>query len=93
VLIGVVINVWRREFIPEVSYGELPLASNRMRWLWTTFLVGSTLAAASGDPVVISTYSFEDPDIEASLPPGAERPQSSLDLPLPFYRYTRQRVT
>jgi hypothetical protein len=57
-----------------------------MRWLWTTFLVGSTLAAASGDPVVISTYSFEDPNIEASLPPGAERPQSSLDLPLPFYR-------
>ena len=92
-LIGVVINVWRREFIPEVSYGELPLASNRMRWLWMTFLVGSTLAAASGDPVVISTYSFEDPDIEASLPPGAERTQSSLDLPLPFYRYTRQRVT
>jgi hypothetical protein len=64
-----------------------------MRWLWMTFLVGSTLAAASGDPVVISTYSFEDPDIEASLPPGAERTQSSLDLPLPFYRYTRQRVT
>lgn len=87
------INVWRREFIPEISYGELPLAPNRMRWLWTRFLVGSTLAAVSGDPVVISTYSFEEPNIEASLPPGAERAQGSLDLPLPFYLYTRQLVT
>ena len=42
------ISLWRRETLPEVSYGGLALATRRMKWLWFTLLLGSMAMAAGG---------------------------------------------
>lgn len=90
VFLGFILNIWLRASIPEVSYGSITLSPGRMRWLWTTFLLGSTLAAAAtADAVVVGTRTFEDPDLEASLPAGTARVQNSIDAPTPFYRFSR----
>lgn len=91
VLVILCIDVLRRD-PPEVSYGGLTLGTSRLRWLWLSFLVGSTFLSATGDPEAVRESRFE-------LPPS-ERPRSdqprigrTIDVPLPFYSFERSWAT
>ena len=85
------INLWRRETLPEVSYGGLALSTRRLRWLWFTLLLGSMAMAASGDSGAIRSRTMEDLENEDGELRTGEARSTELSLPLPFYRYERFR--
>ncbi|NNM03667.1 MAG: hypothetical protein HKO65_01085, partial [Gemmatimonadetes bacterium] len=82
-------NVWRRKSLPEVAYGTISLSQRRLRWIWFLVLAGGFGFGVNEDPVVVSTLEMEDP--EALDAAGSTR-VVSVGLPLPFYRFERQRV-
>lgn len=92
IFLGTLVNLWRRESLPELSYGTVTLSHKRLRWLWVLFLAGAFAAGADGDPIVWDSSSFEEPiaDAEEEGGSGERLVQSEILLPLPFYRYERQ---
>ncbi|MDH3732766.1 MAG: hypothetical protein OEU54_04495 [Gemmatimonadota bacterium] len=89
VVLIVIANIWRRSSFPGVSYGSISLSHGRLRWLWFTIILGAFALGAAEDPIA----RFENTSEDAELLESAESTrQTSLSLPLPFYRYERQRV-
>ena len=91
-VLGVVlVDVWRRADVPDVTYGGINLATSRLRWLWVGVLLGGVAAAADTDPLVLDRHVFEHPDA-AALSASATR-NTGVDVPVMFYRYQRTAVT
>lgn len=92
IFLGALVNLWRRESLPELSYGTVTLSHERLRWLWVLFLVGGFATGSNGDPIVWDSSSFEEPITEAEEEnrSGDRLVQSEILLPLPFYRYERE---
>lgn len=82
-------SLWRRESVPGFSYGGVALSSRRIRWVWTGVLIGATALGAAEDPIARVTRTAGGPDVTDT--PGEGR-QSTLTVPLPFYRYERDRT-
>lgn len=91
IFLGVLVNLWRHPSLPDLSYGGITLAWKRMRWLWFLFLTGALATGVSGDPVVSNVSTFTDAVESATDGQEQRAVQSSLSLPLPFYRYERER--
>lgn len=89
VVLAVVVNIWRRPSFPAVGYGSIELSHSRMRWLWFGFIVGAVALGSTSNPVALLTSTSEDEELLAA---ATSRRQTSLDMPLPFYRYQRERV-
>ena len=90
-LVVAFINLWRRESLPEVSYGGLTLSTRRLKWLWFTLLLGSLAMVGSGDLGAIRSQTLEDLENEAGELRTGEKRSTELSVPLPFYRYERSR--
>ena len=88
-------NVWRRESFPEVAYGGVSLTPRRVRWLWTLALVGATVIGSARDPIIMNSVDMNDPDAEATAQARGDDGirTTSMQVPLPFYRYEREDVT
>lgn len=86
-LVGLaIVNVWRRDSLPGVTYGSVSLSPRRLRWVWTGVLIGATVLGSAEDPFVQSTSQTEDPELQDGAGLG-----TSLSVPSPFYRYERER--
>ncbi|MDX1394728.1 MAG: hypothetical protein R3195_10055 [Gemmatimonadota bacterium] len=88
-VLAVIVNCWRRDAFPGISYGEIELSHGRLRWLWILFILGGFALGSAEDPVVQAGTTMEDEEL---LDSAVNRRQTSLDLPLPFYRFERRRV-
>lgn len=84
-----IINVWRRETFPEISYGGITLTQRRLRWLWFVVIVASLGLVAAEDPVVYTAVDRDDPELRED---AASVRTVKMAVPLPFYRYDRERV-
>lgn len=82
-----IVNVWRRDSLPGVTYGSVSLSPRRLRWVWTGVLIGATLLGSAEDPFVQSASHTEDPELSQDGPGLG----TSLSVPSPFYRYERER--
>ena len=82
-------NVWRRESLPDVAYGGISLSTKRLRWIWVLVLAGGFALGVNEDPTVRSTRSMEDPEALAS---ASDIRTVSINFPLPFYRFERERI-
>jgi hypothetical protein len=83
------VDIWRRRSFPELSYGGLSLSQKRLRVVWFLILLGAFGVGINEGPIAISTRSMEDADVAAA---ATSFRTVSVSLPLPFYRYERQRV-
>lgn len=83
-----VIDVWRRGAFPEISYGGITLSQGRLRWVWFLVLIGALIISTAEDPVVVQTMDQDHPE----LLEGASTRQVTVTMPLPFYRYERDRI-
>ena len=92
VLVWMLVNCWRREALPAVSYGGLDLPARRLRWIWTLFLLGALGFGVAEDPIFYTTPNElgEDTAGAESVDPGADVVTWSLIAPLPFIRYERE---
>lgn len=88
-LLAVTWNIWRRSSFPGVSYGSISLSHGRLRWLWFSIMLGAFALGAAEDPIARFENTIEDEELLEAA--GTTR-QTSLSIPLPFYRYERQRV-
>jgi hypothetical protein len=91
VLIVAVVDVWRRNDVPTVTYGGITLATSRLRWLWVGALVGGVAAAADTDPLVLETRTFGHPDPAVVAERATQT--TGIDVPVMFYRYQRTAVS
>lgn len=85
----ILVDIWRRGALPAASYGEVRLSQRRMRWLWTSIILGATALGSAEDPIARFETNTEDAEVLAVEGPTR---QSGLSLPFPFYRYERQRI-
>ena len=65
-IIAVIVNCWRRDAFPGVSYGDIELSHGRLRWLWILFILGGGARGSVEDPVVqagttISMHTLQAP--------------------------------
>jgi hypothetical protein len=88
-LLLALVNLRRRATVPGVSYGSLALTPGRLKALWLAFLVGSAIEGSGNDPLFVRTDDTEGAAVEASAGPLR---RTSLSMPLPFYRYERERL-
>ena len=88
-VIAVIVNCWRRDAFPGITYGPIELTHGRLRWLWILFILGGFALGSAEDPVVQASTTMQDEEL---LESAVNRRQTSLDLPLPFYRFERRRV-
>jgi hypothetical protein len=89
VVLIVLLNIWRRSSFPGVSYGSISLSHGRLRWLWTSIIIGAVALGSAEDPIARLESTRED---DERLAAAESRRQTSLTVPLPFYRYERQRI-
>lgn len=89
VVLAVLWNIWRRGSFPGVSYGSINLSHGRLRWLWTSIIIGAVALGSAEDPIARFENTSEDEELLAA---ADSRRQTSLAIPLPFYRYERQRI-
>lgn len=87
--LAVLWNIWRRSSFPGVSYGDIHLSHGRLRWLWFSIMLGALALGSAEDPIARRTSTMEDEELLAAAT-GSR--QTSLSIPLPFYRYERTRV-
>jgi hypothetical protein len=89
VLVLSIVDIWRRQSFPELSYGGVSLSQKRLRVVWLLVLIGAFGVGINEGPIAISTRSMEDAEIAAA---SKSFKTVSVNLPLPFYRYERERV-
>ena len=88
-VVAAIWNVWRRKSFPGVAYGGVSLSPRRLRWVWFTALLAAFGFGINEDPVTVSTSLWEDPEAAAAV--TASR-TVTVNLPLPFYSYDREKV-
>lgn len=88
-LLLTIIDIWRRRSFPGVSYGGISLSQRRLRMVWFLVLVGAFGVGIDEDPIAVSTRSLEDAELAAA---ATSFKTVGVNLPLPFYRYDRQRI-
>jgi hypothetical protein len=88
-VLAALVNTWRRASFPGVAYGGVSLSNRRLRWVWFIVLIGALGLGVGEDLIVTQTDAREDlPTLE-----GSPRLRTvSVTLPLPFYRYERERT-
>jgi hypothetical protein len=89
VVLVAIVSVWRRRSFPSVGYGGVSLSYRRLRWLWVGILLGSTGLGIAEDPIASLTHTQEDPEV---LEAASSLRNTGMTLPLPFYRYERERT-
>lgn len=88
-LLLAILDIWRRRAFPDVSYGGKSLSQKRIRVVWFLVLIGAFGVGIDEDPIALSGRSMEDPEAAAA---ATSFKTVGVNLPLPFYRYDRQRV-
>jgi len=73
-----------------VSYGGITLGQTRLRWVWFLLLIGALGIGVAEDPILNESGTGEaDPALLEGDPPTRT---VYVTVPLPFYRYDRQRT-
>jgi hypothetical protein len=86
-LVVELVNLWRRPSVPAFSYGTVTLSQRRLKAVWFAFLLGALVVGSSNDPILKSNEDSREPAPAATDAPS--NVMSSVNLPLPFYRYER----
>ena len=79
-IVAVIVNCWRRDSFPGVSYGDIELSHGRLRWLWILFILGGFALGSAEDPVVQAGTTMEDAEL---LESAVNRRQTSLSVFIP----------
>lgn len=85
-------SVWRRDSFPGVSYGRIYLSQKRLRWVWILVLVGAFGFGVNEDPIAVNTPPGEEVEAAEGVEAGIPTRIVSTTLPLPFYRYEREKA-
>ncbi|MGD2124310.1 MAG: hypothetical protein PVJ76_21450 [Gemmatimonadota bacterium] len=82
-------NVWRRKGFPKVAYGGISLSQKRLRWVWFLILVGAFGFGINEDPIAVASHSTGGDREGVAI---SNSRTVTVNLPLPFYRFDRERV-
>lgn len=82
-------QLWRNRDFPEVSYGGVSIPYRRVRWLWFVVMTGALGLGVMQDPFLTSTTTAE----ETEEVEGTATVASNVLIPLPFYRYEREKLS
>ena len=80
-------RLWRTESFPVVSYGGVSMPHRRVRWLWFVVMTGALGLGVVQDPFMTSTITAE----ETEEVEGSDIVSTGFLVPLPFYRYERDK--
>jgi hypothetical protein len=87
VFLWVLWRLWRTRDFPVVSYGGLSIPDRRVRWLWFIVMTGAFGLGVMQDPILTSNITAEETEEVEGTPVVS----TSFLVPLPFYRYEREK--